>query len=49
MRRVLYRGFESVLAVAVGPLAFVLVICESVADHIADMRRRRAWRKGSRR
>ena len=49
MRRVLYRGFESVLAVAVGALAFALVIYDSVADGIADMRRRRAWRKGSRR
>ena len=38
MRRVLYLGFEIVLSVAVGPLAFVLVIYDSVVDGIADMR-----------
>lgn len=49
MRRVLFRSFEIVLSVAVGPLAFVLVIYDGIADGIADMRRRRTWRKGSRR
>ena len=46
MRRILSSGFETVLTVAVAPLAFALVIYDSVADRIADMRRRRAWRKG---
>ena len=48
MRRVLFRSFEIVLSVAVGALAFVLVIYDSVADGIANLRRRRALRKGSR-
>ena len=49
MRRVLFRSFEIVLSVAVGALAFFLVVYDSVVDGIADMRRRRTWREGSRR